>query len=170
MGKEFEFDAMSAVIAAMSQAKLTAAKGVKKAKSAGGISAVAPSLAKDVALAYDDGSEAGVRRAYLTVCSTSKALAMLGEGVFDLDQREHGPALTPQEKRALYEEVKVLVDDRLDKVILAALTIGEFHLDEQNIPGLVKELKRDESIVKSLALFGPAAMETVKAKPKMKAK
>lgn len=164
------FNADESLELSIAKAKLCAARGIRKAKAGGGIAAAASALAKDLSEAFGEGGEHGVRRSYLAVSCTSKALAEQGEGVFDLIDREHGASLSPQEKRALYEEVKLLVDDRLDPVIMAALTLGEFHLEPQNVGAFVKELKKTEPISTSMGLFGPSAMAQVKPKARVKVK
>lgn len=160
------FDALGEIEAARSKAKSAAAKAVRKAKAGGGIAAAAPLLAQHIEASFGDGGEAGFKRSYLTVSCLAKALAEAGSGVFELSERESGPSLSSEEKRSFYEEVKLLVDDRLEPVLGAALSLGEFHLEAQNVPGLVRELQRAEKIAASLSLFGPAAMGSIKPKPR----
>ena len=169
MEKDKAFDSVAELAEARAKAKPAAASAVRKAKAGGGISAAAPAVAKHVVAAYGDGGEAGLRRAYLAMGCVAKALAEGGAGVFDLAERDGGPTLAQEEKRALYEEVKLLLDDRLEPVVGAALSIGEFHLEPHNVSGLVGELGKPGSISSSLLLLGPAAMGMIKPKAKPKA-
>lgn len=161
-----QFDALASFEVAQAKAKSCAARAVRKAQAGGGIGAAAPALAKDVSDAFGEGGESGARRAYLAVCCSSKAFADAGEGVFETIDCEQGRALAPAEKRALFQELRLLVDDRLEGVIESALTIGDFHLGSKNSTAMIKEFGRPEPISTSLALFGPSAMRSVKPKPR----
>jgi hypothetical protein len=163
-----QFDALASFEVAQAKAKSCAALAARKAKAGGGIAAAAPALAKDISDAFGDGGEAGARRAYLAVCCSSKALAEAGEGLFETIDCEQGRALAASEKRALFQELRLLVDDRLEGVIESALTIGDFHLGSKNSTAMIKEFNRPEPIATSLALFGPSAMRDVKPKARAK--
>lgn len=169
MKKELpEFDAVASLAAAIGKARAFAAKGERKAKAGGGIGAAAPALAKDVSDAFGDGGEAGERRAYLAVCCSAKALADVGGASFDTVECDQGRALAPHEKSALFQELRLLVDDRLDAVVEAALAIGDFHLGQASHQSLLREISGAEPISSSPALFGPSAMR--QAKPRAKAR
>ena len=167
MKKEIsEFDAVAALATALGKARSFATKGERKAKAGGGIGAAAPALAKDVSDAFGEGGEAGARRAYLTVCCSAKALADAESRSFDTVECDQGRALATHEKSALFQELRLLVDDRLDTLVEAALAIGDFHLGQASHQGLLREISGSEPISGSPALFGPAAIRQSKPRAK----